>query len=156
MTNAIKAFSVPVVFGPHKNDVKRIAPKHSYIHAEDYKSPEDLVDYLEYLHKNKTAYMEYHQWRVDLKPDMTSPVEDTIKKRMCGTCRMLKKKREQGYPIRMIRSVTSWWWMNVHDERCTEPAKISKTLRSIQPPVSMKENWYEDLNKKSWFSRIFG
>ena len=155
--NALKVFTVPVVFGPHKDDVKKIAPPYSYIHAEDFKTPKDLVNYLEYLNKNKTAYMEYHNWRVNIKPDMTIPTEDTIKKRLCGTCRKLKEKRAQGYPIRMIKSVTSWWWMNLHDEKCTDPNKIPKFLKKISPPVSMEENWWDELRRgKRWYEKILG
>ena len=32
---------------------------------EDFAQPEDLIDYLNYLDLNNTAYMEYHNWRLD-------------------------------------------------------------------------------------------
>ena len=55
--------TVPVVFGPEKEDVLKIAPKNSFIFAEDFETPKDLVDYLDYLDGNDTAYLEYHKWR---------------------------------------------------------------------------------------------
>ena len=61
--NSIKAGLVPIVWGPTKEDVLRVAPPNSFIHAEDYSSPKDLVNYLNYLDKNYTAYMEFHKWR---------------------------------------------------------------------------------------------
>ena len=39
-----------------------IAPENSFIHVEDFTSPNDLVDYLDYLDRNETAYLEYHLW----------------------------------------------------------------------------------------------
>ena len=40
-----------------------MAPPNSYIHVEDFATGADLVSYLDYLDKNETAYLEYHQWR---------------------------------------------------------------------------------------------
>lgn len=53
--NALGAQLVPVVYGPHPDDVKRVAPPNSYIHAEDFESPESLVEYLDYLDKNDSG-----------------------------------------------------------------------------------------------------
>ena len=55
---------MPVVFGPLKQDVLDVAPIGSFIHSEDFDSARDLVEYLDYLDKNDTAYLEYHQWVV--------------------------------------------------------------------------------------------
>ena len=54
--------AVPIVFGPLKQDVLDVAPVGSFIHSEDFDSAHDLVKYLDYLDKNDTAYLEYHQW----------------------------------------------------------------------------------------------
>uniref|UniRef100_H2YMW6 Fucosyltransferase n=1 Tax=Ciona savignyi TaxID=51511 RepID=H2YMW6_CIOSA len=58
---------VPIVWGPSKENIGRIAPKHSYIHVEDFPTLKALVTYLNYLNKNDTAYAEYFDWRKDLK-----------------------------------------------------------------------------------------
>ena len=83
--NSLKNDLVPIVFGPHKNDVKNLAPPNSYIHVEDYYDFDDgdeknirnlrkLVDYLYYLDQNDTAYLEYHAWRWSV-PDYFHNVE---------------------------------------------------------------------------------
>ena len=61
---------VPVVWGPAKEDVARLAPTNSFIHTEDFDSPANLVKYLLYLDKNETAYREYFKWIE--KPDNKS------------------------------------------------------------------------------------
>jgi len=38
-------------------------PPKSYIHVEDFKNPKELVEYLQYLDSNATAYAEYLEWR---------------------------------------------------------------------------------------------
>ena len=35
----------------------QMAPPHSFIFAEDFKTPDDLVKYIKYLNKNDTAYL---------------------------------------------------------------------------------------------------
>lgn len=64
--NPFFAGSVPIVNGP--NNIRNYLPKHSVIFLEDYKSMNDLRNYLEYLSKNETAYMEYHAWRKEPFP----------------------------------------------------------------------------------------
>ncbi|KAH7695709.1 CRE-FUT-1 protein, partial [Aphelenchoides avenae] len=39
------------------------APPVSFIAIDDFASPKDLADYLHYLIKNRTAYMDYFDWR---------------------------------------------------------------------------------------------
>nr|XP_039252916.1 3-galactosyl-N-acetylglucosaminide 4-alpha-L-fucosyltransferase FUT3-like isoform X1 [Styela clava]XP_039252917.1 3-galactosyl-N-acetylglucosaminide 4-alpha-L-fucosyltransferase FUT3-like isoform X1 [Styela clava]XP_039252918.1 3-galactosyl-N-acetylglucosaminide 4-alpha-L-fucosyltransferase FUT3-like isoform X1 [Styela clava] len=61
--NALYSGAVPVIWGPHRDDVKAVLPPKSYIHIEDFQSTYELVKYLKYLDKNDTAYAEYLQWR---------------------------------------------------------------------------------------------
>jgi len=60
---AILSNVVPVVWGTRKEDYLRIAPPHSFIHAEDFSSPAELSKYLLYLDTNDSAYREYFRWR---------------------------------------------------------------------------------------------
>ena len=55
--------AIPIMFGPHPDDVKRVAPPNSFIHAEEFDSIDDLLDYMDYLDGNDTAYLEYHTWK---------------------------------------------------------------------------------------------
>ena len=54
---------VPIVMGAHPNDYKRSAPPHSYIHVDDFKSPEHLARYLHRLEQDNSAYNEYFTWK---------------------------------------------------------------------------------------------
>ncbi|RXG54878.1 Glycoprotein 3-alpha-L-fucosyltransferase A [Armadillidium vulgare] len=55
--NILSYYIIPVVMGGA--DYAAIAPPYSYINVEDFESPKDLANYLIYLDKNDTAYMEY-------------------------------------------------------------------------------------------------
>jgi len=61
--NGLVAGVVPVVFGPKKASYEAVAPRNSFIHVEDFKRLSDLTNYLNYLHKNESAYAEYFAWR---------------------------------------------------------------------------------------------
>jgi len=61
--NAYQNDVVPVVLGGHPYDYKAMAPPHSYIHVEDFDSPEDLANYLKVLDGNDTLYNEYFKWK---------------------------------------------------------------------------------------------
>ena len=96
--NAFGDLQVPIVFGPHVKDVEAVAPPNSYIHAEDFNSPEELVGYIDYLDRNNTAYLEYHQWRT-LYPDGKHRAVDSITgmkkdwQSLCELCRVIRDKR---------------------------------------------------------------
>ena len=68
---------VPIVYGPHRDDVKAIAPPNSYIHAEDFDSADQLVKYVDFLDKNDSAYLQYHSWRA-LYPAGNHKLTDTF------------------------------------------------------------------------------
>ncbi|KAM7540950.1 hypothetical protein Aperf_G00000021007 [Anoplocephala perfoliata] len=61
-SNALRYGMVPIVMGAHKEDYMSILPPHSYINVDDFKTFQELSDYLLYLDKNHTAYAEYFAW----------------------------------------------------------------------------------------------
>jgi len=141
--NSLGTGAVPVVYGPHKSDVEAVAPANSYIFAEDFDTPKDLVDYLDYLDKNDTAYEEYHKWRADELDEEYEDLGPHTAEMMCNLCRNIKERKEADYPKRIIKSVMSWWWVNVHDDKCTGGYKLPEWITSF-PPQTM-ENTYDEL-----------
>ena len=77
--NALKNGAVPVVLGPLKEDLLKVAPLNSFIFAEDFATPEKLAEYLLYLDQNDNEYRKYFAWRED--ESMTdSKMIDLVKK----------------------------------------------------------------------------
>lgn len=66
-SNAYHNGALPVVWGASKEDYEDLTPPNSYIFAEDFDSVEQLLQYMRYLDKNDTAYMEYFRWIKDKK-----------------------------------------------------------------------------------------
>ncbi|KAL7642737.1 UNVERIFIED_CONTAM: hypothetical protein RMT77_007302 [Armadillidium vulgare] len=52
---------IPVVRGGA--NYASLAPPHSYIDVDDFKTPKELANYLLYLDENDTAYEEYFMWK---------------------------------------------------------------------------------------------
>ena len=52
------------VFGPPIEDYLLVAPSHSFIHVNSFKSIRELFDYLNYLDQNITAFNEYFEWQI--------------------------------------------------------------------------------------------
>merc|ERR1719187_1445132 len=51
--------------GPPKKDYEKVAPPNSFIHIDDFETPEKLGQYLNILHNNKTEYFKYLEWKED-------------------------------------------------------------------------------------------
>ena len=61
--NGLKYNILPLVMGARKEDYVRSAPYKSFIHVDDFESPEALAKYLHQLDKNDELYNEYFQWK---------------------------------------------------------------------------------------------
>lgn len=61
--NILKHNTVPVALGAPKKDYEKIAPPNSFIHADDFDTPEDLAKYLKYLDNNQEEYLKYLEWK---------------------------------------------------------------------------------------------
>ena len=117
-----------------------MAPPNSYIHVEDFATGADLVSYLDYLDKNETAYLEYHQWRrMEPKENGYLGVGAQMP---CDLCQEVKRRKAAGWPKRMIKSVGSYWWINIHDQNCTNHKPAPEWILKY-PPVSMKKTYDE-------------
>lgn len=62
--NALGKGAVPVVMGAKVQDYKKILPPDSFIHIDDFPTPQHLAKYLMYLAFNSVAYNRYHAWRL--------------------------------------------------------------------------------------------
>lgn len=140
--NAYMNLAVPIVYGPWKDDIVKRAPPHSLIFLEDFNSAKDLVSYLRYLDRNSTAYLEYFEWRKDIRAALNPEIDiprlryiteydngEFVSKGefkgipMCGVCRYLRKLESQGYPEKIITSYSYRTWMDNPDNYCTRSEK---------------------------------
>lgn len=85
-----EAGTIPIHMGIP--DIHRFAPnKKSYISVHDFKSPEDLVEYMKYLLSNNTAFEEYFEWKKTgiVSKDFRALMDLTIIHSTCRLCILL-------------------------------------------------------------------
>ena len=89
---ALASGTLPVYLGA--KNVKEHVPRNSIIVAEDFKSPEDLADYLIQLTNDKDLYESYHKWRHETIDDtFASKYEFTNTHSNCRMCKWVFAKR---------------------------------------------------------------
>ena len=49
--------------GAPLKDYQSIAPAHSFIHVDQYKSPQKLAEHLHYLSTHDSKYNKYFEWK---------------------------------------------------------------------------------------------
>lgn len=88
---------VPIVMGARPEDYAASAPRHSYIHVDDFESPQALAQFLHVLDKNDTLYNEYMAWKG------TGEFINTYF--FCRLCAML----HSDMPTKYYPDVNQWW-----------------------------------------------
>ena len=125
--NGLRSGAVPIVWGPSKEDILKVAPTKSFIHADDFSSPNELVKYLNYLISNETAYAEYLQWRTwvnhpeRIEERLQMKNRDNDLRSFCKLCSIIQehgrlRKLKLPTPVKTIPSIKNAWFGP--DERC--------------------------------------
>ena len=144
--NAYMMDSVPVVWGATRADYEAVAPPGSFIYAEDFQSPAQLVIYLNYLNKNDEAYRKFFEWRT---MNITEMPQYGRTRGDCNLCRILhginvdnvfnpRYAKLQtyipmfGYP-NISRTVSSLgkWYYGTERQECLGKINLAMTLKVL-------------------------
>ena len=101
---------VPVVYGGANYSQYGISPE-AYINVRDFKNPKDLADYLLYLDKNDTAYINH------LKAARYYDIGGGSLKTNIDWCRFCKHMNDKTRSTNTIRNLRQWW----EGEGCSHP-----------------------------------
>ncbi len=132
---------VPVVMGAHPDDYRASAPPYSYIHVDDFESPQDLAQYLLKLNSTDALYNQYFRWKG------TGRFIDT--KFWCRLCTLVHLRRHQKY-AHHYANPRAWWdgsgvcisqpssglWARWTKPNATRTTRLDGDGRSIRPTVS--------------------
>eukprot|EP01104_Vermistella_antarctica_P000392 TRINITY_DN104_c0_g1_i1.p1 TRINITY_DN104_c0_g1~~TRINITY_DN104_c0_g1_i1.p1 ORF type:complete len:492 (+),score=75.63 TRINITY_DN104_c0_g1_i1:561-2036(+) len=91
---ALLSGTVPIYYGPQ--DIRMLAPPHSYIDATTFATPEDLARYVIHVYNNHTLYERYHEWRyADNVEDLFVHLERDVGRdtAACRLCQFYKEYR---------------------------------------------------------------
>ncbi|XP_045174204.2 glycoprotein 3-alpha-L-fucosyltransferase A-like [Mercenaria mercenaria] len=89
---------IPIVMGAAPEDYSRAAPPHSFIHVDEFQSPEELAQYLHKLDQNDDLYNEYFRWKG------TGSFINTYF--WCRVCAMLHETSRESHAY---RDLEKWW-----------------------------------------------
>ncbi|XP_044125660.1 4-galactosyl-N-acetylglucosaminide 3-alpha-L-fucosyltransferase FUT6-like [Bufo gargarizans] len=85
--NALKSGCVPVVLGPPRKNYERFIPKDSFLHVDDFSTPEELAKYILKLDSDDKAYQQYFTWRSRLHP----AADTNWQTHYCRVCKAIKE-----------------------------------------------------------------
>ena len=119
--NSLMFNLVPIVWGPSRQDVADVAPPHSFIHSEDFETPQALVEYLNYLDNNDAAYREYFKWRLEpvFSDIPINMIRNGYEPAMCKICRVLNENRGL-LPYKTLPSAIDWVFIDGDDSKCLQ------------------------------------
>nr|CAD7441845.1 unnamed protein product [Timema bartmani]CAD7461304.1 unnamed protein product [Timema tahoe] len=95
--NGLQRNVLPIVMGARPEDYARSAPKHSYIHVDEFESPKHLAEYLHQLDRDDDLYNNYFRWKG------TGEFINTYF--FCRMCALL----HADIPVKWYRDVNDWW-----------------------------------------------
>ena len=108
--------------GAKENDYERLAPKQSYIHVNQYKTPEELAKYLNYLINNPEKYLMYLQWRENTEIEVIKPRRWISF--LCPLCQMAYETQLSSYSRLNFSS-----WYNPRTECHHDDIKLFKKCK---------------------------
>ncbi|KAM9496473.1 4-galactosyl-N-acetylglucosaminide 3-alpha-L-fucosyltransferase 9-like [Clarias gariepinus] len=100
--NAMKLNVVPVVLGPSRENYEEFIPPDSFIHVDDFESPEKLAEHLTLLDLNQEKYEQYFNWRKLFFAESTFFGLEHA----CRSCDHIRKHDN----YRVFKSITKWYW----------------------------------------------
>ncbi|VDL78545.1 unnamed protein product [Nippostrongylus brasiliensis] len=71
--------------------VEPFVPPYSFVAVDDFSSPKELAEYMSYLIANKTAYLEYFEWRRDYRVIFLDGRDHNRLERPWGLCQVISE-----------------------------------------------------------------
>jgi Glycosyltransferase family 10 (fucosyltransferase) C-term len=107
---------VPIVMGARKSQYEQVAPPHSFIHVDDFRSPRDLASYLLQVNASDRMYNEYMAWK---SPETGRFVDTRF------WCRLCAMAHDDSGHVTWYDDVEKWWH---HEDSCTPDRWASSSI----------------------------
>ena len=87
--------------GAKPSSYARSAPRHSYIHVDQFSGPKELADYLHLLDKDDSLYNQYFEWK--------GTGEFINTKFWCRVCALLHNPVKRPQSVSFYEDINEWW-----------------------------------------------
>jgi len=96
----LQQLTIPIVLS--RNLIENFAPPNSFVAVDDFLNVTELANYLNYLILNRTAYLEYFEWRNEF--DIFAQESPDF-----GYCRLCRKLHEPISEMKFYQNMEDWW-----------------------------------------------
>ncbi|XP_063065005.1 alpha-(1,3)-fucosyltransferase 7-like [Engraulis encrasicolus] len=100
-SNALEGGAVPVVLGPSRRNYEAMIPKDSFIHVDDFRSVEELGQFLKQVAEDRERYASYFKWKLNYTVAHTSNWLVEPQCRICTKINTLQRPK-------VYRDLQSW------------------------------------------------
>ncbi|XP_070605360.1 4-galactosyl-N-acetylglucosaminide 3-alpha-L-fucosyltransferase 9-like [Erythrolamprus reginae] len=115
--------SVPVVLGPPRENYEDFILPQSFIHVDDFMSPQHLSEYLLKLDQNDKLYLSYFEWKKDYL--VYHPI--FWKPHLCLACGYIKNHPE----YKTVGNLEEWFWEKRPYDSFLQVKRKKKLSRSL-------------------------
>ncbi|CAJ0606884.1 unnamed protein product [Cylicocyclus nassatus] len=98
---------VPIVL--KRSLLDSIVPPNSFIAVDDFDTVTELAAYLSYLMKNKTAYIQYFQWKLSYRVVFLDGANHNALERPWGFCQLCRLLWEEPREKFVIEDFSNYW-----------------------------------------------
>ncbi|KAI9318607.1 hypothetical protein BX666DRAFT_1929715 [Dichotomocladium elegans] len=123
--DTFQASTVPIVDGP-RSYTPFIPTQRSVIRMDAYPDPRELADYIQFLDKNDTAYLEYLSYRRDAD---SVPAVERVEAPFYTNWSSWELHNNRAYFCSICRGIAPWWRAR-HDENIELPNDMDAYLRT--------------------------
>lgn len=138
--------TLPIVRGAQESYFQKNTIPHSFINAQNFKSPKELANYLNYLNQNETAYLEYFNWKVELykrlkiNSNSHNVVVDTwnvsteyhLREPFCKMCSLLHNETYLNSNTNRVWKLSDWFGKKINCWDEEEPSYfVDKVIKFI-------------------------
>ncbi|XP_050683260.1 4-galactosyl-N-acetylglucosaminide 3-alpha-L-fucosyltransferase FUT6-like [Leptidea sinapis] len=103
--NALDKGAIPVIMGAPLRDCERLLPPNSFVHVDNFESPESLASYIMHISRSNDTLLEYHKWRNSFEVVNEHGYFGSKSFHYCRVCEALNYNdgREKVYNEKMLR-----------------------------------------------------
>ncbi|XP_061097661.1 4-galactosyl-N-acetylglucosaminide 3-alpha-L-fucosyltransferase 9-like [Conger conger] len=101
--NPMSVGTVPIVLGPSRQNYENFVPGDSFIHVDDFPSPQKLAEHIRFLDKNEDMYQRYFNFRKQFEVKKTSAF-------VIGACLACNYIRTHFNEYKVINDLNTWFW----------------------------------------------
>ncbi|XP_029950086.1 alpha-(1,3)-fucosyltransferase 4-like [Salarias fasciatus] len=101
--NAVNCGAIPVVLGPSRKNYERFLPPEAFIHVDDFRTVQELAQYLLKVKDSPSLIQMHLSWRTDYSFHMTALGDESY----CTACKAVRMRKGK---TDVVKNLTAWFF----------------------------------------------